>query len=216
MATLRALLVLGNAKLGKAIHHFDLPAVSTCPGRSGVCEEVCYARRGRFRAHPLRDRLRWCLRQSRRPDFAARMADEVRRKGALVVRVHVSGDFYDAEYAAKWLAVFRRCHAARFYFYTRSWRVAEVAPVLSAMAELGNVRAWYSADAETGLPDPLPEGVRVAWLQVVEDEPVEGDLVFRDGPARAVLPPVSLPVVCPNETPAGRRNGANCGNCWRG
>jgi hypothetical protein len=220
MATLRALLALGNAKLGKAIHHFDLPAVSTCPGRSAVCEGVCYATRGRFHTDLVRDRLGWCLRQSRRKDFADRVVGEVRRKGALVVRVHVSGDFYDAGYALKWLSVFRRCHAAVFYFYTRSWRVAEVAPVLARMAALENVRAWYSADAETGPPDPLPEGVRVAWLQADAGEPVEGDLVFRDRPVRETpLPRFGLPVVCPSETPVGRRQGVNCGNCghcWKG
>src|SRR5947209_19019949 len=98
MATLRALLAVGNGKLGGSIHHFDLPAVSTCPGRSDICEAVCYATRGRFNAERVRDRLRWCLRQSRRPDFADRMVGEIRRKGALVIRVHVSGDFYDAGY----------------------------------------------------------------------------------------------------------------------
>jgi hypothetical protein len=219
MATLRALLALGNAKLGKAIHHFDLPAIATCPGRSNLCEEVCYATRGRFHADQVRDRLRWCLRQSRRADFTNRMIGEIRRKGALVVRVHVSGDFYGPVYANQWLSVFRRCHAARFYFYTRSWRVAEVAPVLELMAELENVRAWYSADAETGLPDPLPPGVRVAWLQTAQDDPVLGELLFRDGPVRGrPLPRFGLPMVCPNETPAGRRHGTNCGNCghcWR-
>ena len=219
MATLRALLALGNAKLGTSIHHFDLPAVSTCPGRSEVCESVCYATRGRFHTDQVRDRLRWCLRQSRRQDFTDRMVGEVRRKGALVVRVHVSGDFYDARYAGKWLSVFRRCRTATFYFYTRSWRVSEVVPVLEQMAGLENVRAWYSADVETGLPDPLPEGVRVAWLQTEADDPVEGDLVFRDRPVRETpLPRFGLPMVCPSETPVGRRQGVNCGNCghcWR-
>jgi hypothetical protein len=219
MATLRALLALGNAKLGTSIHHFDLPAVSTCPGRSALCESVCYATRSRFHADQVRSRLRWCLRQSRRPDFADRMVSEVRRKGALVVRVHVSGDFYGAGYASKWLSVFHRCHAARFYFYTRSWRVEEMAPVLAQMAQLENARAWYSADVETGLPDPLPERVRVAWLQAEADDPVAGDLVFRDRPLRDTpLPAFGLPVVCPNETPVGHRQGVNCGNCghcWR-
>jgi hypothetical protein len=131
----------------------------------------------------------------------------------------VSGDFYDAGYATQWLSVFRRCHAARFYFYTRSWRVTEVALVLEQMAGLENVRAWYSADVETGLPDPLPEGVRVAWLQAEANDPVQGDLVFRDRSVRETsLPRFGLPIVCPNETPVGHRQGVNCGNCghcWR-
>ena len=219
MATLRSLLALGNSKLGRAIHHFDLPAVSTCPGRSCVCESVCYATRGRFHTDLVRDRLQWCLRRSTRPTSPTAWSVKIACKGALVIRVHVSGDFYDAGYAGKWLSVFRRCHTARFYFYTRSWRVTEVAPVLEQMAELENVRAWYSADAETGLPDPLPPGVRVAWLQTAQDDPVLGDLLFRDYPVRgSPMPRFDLPVVCPNETPPGRRHGTNCGNCghcWR-
>ncbi len=214
MATLRTLLALGNVKLGGAIHHFDLPAVSTCPGRSRICESACYATRGRFHGTAVRNRLRWCLRQSRHADFADRMVGEVRRKGALVVRVHVSGDFYDRAYAIQWLSVFRRCHATTFYFYTRSWRVADVAPVLEQMAGRENVRAWYSADVETGLPDPLPNGVRVAWLQTEVDHLVLGDLVFRERAVRGLpLPRFGLPVVCPNETPVGHRQGVNCGNC---
>ncbi|AWM42394.1 hypothetical protein C1280_26215 [Gemmata obscuriglobus] len=200
------------------MHHFDLPAVGTCPGRSQVCESVCYATRGRFRTDKVRRRLRWCLRQSRRADFADRMVAEVRSKGALVVRVHVSGDFYDAAYAAKWASVFHRCPVATFYFYTRSWRVEAMTPVLAQVAGFGNVRAWYSADAETGMPESLPEGARVAWLQTAVDEPVAGNLVFRDDPLRDARPTFSLPLVCPNEAPAGQRFGVNCGNCgqcWR-
>lgn len=216
MATVRGLLALGNGKLGGSIHHFDLPAVATCPGRSAVCEAVCYATAGRFATAPVRERLAWCLRQSRRADFADRMVAEVRRKGAVVVRVHVSGDFYAAGYADKWLAVFRRCPAARFYFYTRSWRVPEVAAVLGRMAGLGNVRAWYSADRETGLPDALPPGVRVAWLQDGADDPGPAELVFRVRRVRATpAGRISLPVVCPSETPGGRARHVNCGNCGR-
>jgi hypothetical protein len=214
MVTVRALLARGNSKLGSAIHHFDLPAVRTCPGRSSVCEAVCYATRNRFRTDPVRERLHWCLRRSRRADFADHVVDEVRQKGALVVRLHVSGDFYDAEYAQKWLSAIRRCRATAFYFYTRSWRVAEIEPVLAELAALENVVGWYSADADTGVPECVPPGVRIAWLQGDADEPVAGDLVFRDRPLRAVPPPkVALPLVCPSETPAGRRANTNCGNC---
>src|SRR5438105_591801 len=109
MRSVRPLLAMGNGKLGQSIFHFDLPAVSTCPGRSAVCEQMCYARRGRFLFPQVQERLRWCFEQSRRADFATRMATEIRRKGILLVRVHVSGDFYSAQYAAKWLAVMRQC-----------------------------------------------------------------------------------------------------------
>ena len=179
MATIRALLAQGNGKLGQSIHHFDLPAVTTCPGRSPACEAVCYANHGRFHTNLVRERLRCCWQQSQREDFADRMVDEIRRKGVLVVRIHVSGDFFDVPYTKKWLSVFQQCPAAKFYFYTRSWRVPEIAVVLEQMAERDNVRAWYSADPDTGLPESLPPGVRVAWMQSSEDDPQLGNLVFR-------------------------------------
>ncbi len=214
MATIRALLAQGNGKLGQSIHHFDLPAVTTCPGRSPACEAVCYANCGRFHADLVRDRLRWCLRQSRREDFADRMVDEIRRKGVLVVRIHVSGDFYNAPYTQKWLTVFHQCPATRFFLYTRSWRVPEIAVVLEQMAEQSNVRVWYSADPETGLPEPVPAGVRVAWMQSSEDDPQLGNLVFRVQRLRThPIGRVGLPMVCPHETPGGRHRNVNCGNC---
>ena len=136
MRSVRPLLLMGNEKLGQSIFHFDLPAIVTCPGRSAVCEQVCYAGQGRFLFPQVQERLQWCYQQSRRGDFAQRMAGEVHGKGILVVRIHVSGDFYNAGYAAKWLAVMRQCPRARFYFYTRSWRSPEIAAVLEQMARL--------------------------------------------------------------------------------
>jgi hypothetical protein len=142
------------------------------------------------------------------------MATEIRRKGILVVRIHVSGDFYDVEYAAKWLEVMRQCPRARFYFYTRSWRQPAIAAVLEQMAALRCCRAWYSIDHETGVPERVPVGVRLAYLQVTEGEQPElADLMFRVRRLHRERQPLSL--VCPNETPRGRALDTNCGNCGR-
>lgn len=138
------------------------------------------------------------------------MVREIRRKGALVIRLHVSGDFYDAEYADKWLHVFRACPAARFYFYTRSWRVAEIEPVLVHMADEANARVWYSVDRESGLPEWIPDGVRLAWLQDDATLCEDADLVFRVRALRQDR--VRLPLLCPQETPQGKLL-VNCGNC---
>lgn len=214
---MRNLLRCGNTKLGAGIWHFDLPAPVSCPGATPSCRRVCYARSGRFRTPRVRDRLRANLAAARQPDFADRMAAEVRRRGAFVVRVHVSGDFFSAAYAAAWLGVFRACPWATFYFYTRSWRVEAVAPVLADMAALGNVRAWYSADADA-YPTVIPPGVRVAYLQTEVGDLPAGDLAFRVRPLRREPARTSLPVVCPHETPAGVAADVNCGNCqhcWR-
>jgi hypothetical protein len=205
---------MGNGKLGGSIAHFDLPPVSTCPGRSDVCQQVCYARSGHYVFPAVQERLRWNYEQSRRRDFAARMAREIRRKGVLVVRVHVSGDFYDAAYAAKWLAVMRACPRTKFYFYTRSWRIPAIAAVLEQMTALPCCRAWYSIDGATGVPEGVPAGVRLAYLQAQEGErPERVDLLFRVRRLRRQR--MALPLLCPHETPQGRANDVNCGNCGR-
>jgi hypothetical protein len=212
--TVRGLLTQGNSKVGSSIHLWSVPAVETCPGRSAVCERVCYATKGRFLLDSVRERLAWCLEESRRDDFVERVVREIRRKGVLVLRVHAAGDFYDAAYAEKWLAVMQKCPRVKFYFYTRSWRVDSVAPVLEQMAALRCCRAWYSVDAETSVPARVPPGVRLAYLQVDEDErPEQSDLLFRTRRLRSQRTPLS--VVCPNETPAGRSAEVTCGSCQR-
>jgi hypothetical protein len=99
MSTLRSLLAHGNSKLCENIFHWSIPAVETCQGRSSLCENVCYARAGRFRTGPVRRRLADYLETATRPDFAARMIREVRRRWVQVCRVHVAGDFFSAAHA---------------------------------------------------------------------------------------------------------------------
>ncbi len=217
MAIVRSLLAMGNGKLGQSIHHFDLLPVTTCPGRSGLCERVCYAKAGRFRFPQVQERLAWCYEQSQMPDFPEKMRDEIRKKGVLVVRLHVGGDFYDAEYARKWLEVFRRCPKTRFYFYTRSWRVEEVATVLEQMASLDRVRVWYSFDEETGRPENVPEGVRLAFLQETENGVEQADVLFRVRELRDKKECVPLAMICPAELEKSSQgvNCGNCGHCWQ-
>jgi hypothetical protein len=210
----RRLLAVRNGKMGAFIAHFDLPAIATCPGRSSICERLCYASHGRFVTRVVRRRLAWCYRQSLRTDFVPRLVREIRRRGVIVCRVHVSGDFYDSDYAWKWLEVIQACPSVRFYWYSRSWRVAAIAPALEEMARLANVRGWYSCDAETGEPDIVPEGVRLCYLQQApEARPAKSELVFRARPMRR-QPRLGLPMICPQETNKDVTCGS-CQFCWR-
>ncbi len=212
MRSVRPLLTMGNGKLGQSIHHFDLPAVSTCPGRSAACERVCYATQSHYLFRQVRERLKWCHRQSLRADFAPRMVAEVKRKGVLVIRLHCSGDFYSAEYAGKWLEVMRQCPRVRFYLYTRSWRVEGIAPVLEEMAALRCARIWYSIDRDTSVPARVPVGVRLAYLQVDEGEQPELlDLLFVVRRLRRHAQRVGLPLLCPHQA----EKAANCGDCGK-
>lgn len=209
METVRGLLSLGNGKLGEGVHTWSLPAVVTCPGRTPTCERVCYATKSRFTFPAVVERLAWNYQQSRQADFPDRLAREVRRKGCQVIRVHVSGDFYSPEYAEKWLWVMRQRPKPRYFFYTRSYRVPDFLPVLERMAALKCCRVWFSADKDV-LPDQIPRGVRVAYLQVGEDEdPALLDLRFAVRRLRS--PQLALPLLCPQE----RGTASNCGDCGK-
>lgn len=207
------LLQLGNSKLGRAIHVWSLPALETCPGSTEVCRNLCYALRHRFRFDSVKRRLDWNFQQSLRDDFVERMLAELRASGALVLRLHVAGDFYDADYVRRWVAIIKRSPRVRFYGYTRSWRVASIVPALEELASCRAMRLWYSADEATGVPAAMPPTVRTAFLQTSADPPPQGvDLVFR--PARLRQLPASS-LVCDHETPVGKQSGVTCGSCTR-
>ncbi len=219
--TVRNLLVQSNDKLGGSVHHFDLPAVVTCPGRSKLCTHHCYARRSRFRFPQVRERIAWCYEQSKRDDFVPRLTDELYRKGVLVCRFHVSGDFYSPVYAEKVRQVVEQSPHCTFFLYTRSYAVPPILPAIRELARRDNMTVWLSADRSMGFPKEVPEGCKVAWMMVEEDEEVpEGiDLLFRVHPLRKKpLPLPLLSVICPTETVEGKRVGttcATCTRCWR-
>ncbi|SIO63323.1 hypothetical protein SAMN05444166_7312 [Singulisphaera sp. GP187] len=214
MSHTRNLLTRGNGKLGEGIHAWSLPAIETCPGRSDLCTRVCYARSGRFRTRAMQARLSGNLSAAQSEDFVVRIAAEVHRRGVHTLRIHVSGDFYDADYVDSWAAIARRCPRTTFYAYTRSWRIPRIAQTLDELVRLPNVRLWYSYDAETGLPTDIPSGVRVAYLQTERDEQPTGDLVFRIRPLRGHPTSRLLhSVVCPTEIAAPRRPDMTCTSC---
>jgi hypothetical protein len=216
-ASVRSLLSQGNDKLGATIHSWSIPALTSCPGSSAVCRASCYATHGRFATTKSKEAMRWRLHQSKRQDFAERLIDEVYRKGVLVCRIHVSGDFYSPGYLSKWIEIAATSVNTRFFTYTRSWREAKIEPLLRAFAALNNVRLWYSADTETGYPPDLPQGVQVAWLQDTAVVPRQGDLLFQTRSVRTLALPLVIPV-CAQELPEGKARGvncANCGVCWK-
>jgi hypothetical protein len=207
------MLSLGNGKLGEQVAHFDLPAgEGYCPGATASCLSSCYALRGRFHFQNVVDKLRWCFEEAQRPGFERKVIREIRRRGLLLVRLHCSGDFFSQQYAERWLRVMRTLRRVRFWFYTRSWRVPAIEAVLREMAALRNCKAWYSLDRDTGRPAERPPGVRYCYLQDADEAVGQVDLVFR---TRRMLdrPAVGLPVICPSDTPSGRKAGMNCGQC---
>lgn len=205
----RQFLQLGNSKLGSCIHNWSLPAGLTCPGATDVCQSNCYAKRGRYHFAKVQEALQWNYEQSLRDDFVNRMTREIQEQGVLVLRIHVSGDFYSKAYAEKWLTIIKRFPRMRAYFYTRSWRVPEIVPTLRKMAGLSTCRAWFSVDKDASIK--APKNVRLAYLQVDDELPADSELILRVRRLRKTL--AELPQICPAETPQGK--GQNCAGCQR-
>lgn len=210
---------------------FSLPAIKTCPGRSQLCASVCYANRSRFRFANVQDSLDRRYRLSRRPDFVQIVNQDLaqirpvferspHQKYICACRIHVSGDFYSANYARKWLAIIRANPDVYFFTYTRSWRVRSIRPYLRAMSRLPNCKLLLSCDRETGLPprsyhlDRLP----IAWMalddQDVPPRPVR--VVFRVR-RQTVQKKMGNSVVCPAENGTGQEvHCLQCRHCFQG
>lgn len=209
------LLSRGNSKLGEGIHGWTIPAVQTCPGRTACCERVCFGRHGRFVTATMARLNRWRYEQSRKASFVEAMCDEIVRRGVLVLRVHVVGDFPTRRYISKWIEIAVRSPGVKMFAYSRSWRVEKLRPLLYAFGALPNVRLWLSADKDSGLPENVPPGVRVAWLQVDEAPPQGGDLTFQVRKLRRLSLPTAGPV-CAQERPETKHmNCSSCRVCWQ-
>jgi len=210
-----------NSKLGFLIHSWSIPAGKnwSCPGESCLCRKRCYARKGFF----LMPNVHAC--HTRNFDFSKDAGFVLWMIGALaacfvrVMRIHVSGDFYDVEYIRKWIEIVRKSPRQQFFAYTRSWRVEEMLPELVALAGMDNFQMWWSIDRETG-PAPLIRGVRRAYMAIddvdAELAPDDCDLVFRDQRS-TVMKKANGIQVCPPENGVSTKvkiTCSNCGICW--
>ena len=216
------MLTPGNRKLGgRRIWGFGLPSgtLDVCPGMSAVCHAHCYASAvERYRPNAAAAYQRNLVR-SRRRDFVVRLRAFLIAHAVAVVRVHTGGDFYSRGYARKWLRVMRRSPRVTFYFYTRSWRIPTIRPVIERMAALPNCIVWYSCDRDTGVPASVPARVRLAWLATADGDvpPADLDLMFRIRRLRQQpVAPGGTPV-CPGEDGVRRTRAVTCdrcGVCW--
>lgn len=92
---------------------WNLPAVETCPFRTGLCEASCYARKAE-RVYPQVLPARQAnYQETLSPDFVENMIYTIEKllnskayAGKLAVfRIHESGDFYSLAYAKKWVDI---------------------------------------------------------------------------------------------------------------
>lgn len=207
----RFLLSKGSTKLGESIFGWALEAGATCPGKTPTCSHWCYASHGRFCTEQMKARNAWRLGQAKKAGFVDRVCDEIFRRGVLILRVHVGGDFFSPKYTQKWIEIAARNPNVKMFAYSRSWRVEKVRPLLYAWGALPNVRLWLSADRDA-YPKNVPQGVRVAYMQVAEEDAPRGDLTFQVRRLRKLSLPTAPPI-CGQETVQGKRQGVNCSNC---
>ena len=203
------------AKLGGLIYPFSIPAKRTCPGRSGFCEDICYADDGFF----VMENVRWKhienLKRTREACFVDDAVAEIKARYMTVVRIHVAGDIYSAAYGGKWVKIIRQCPRTTFFCYTRSWKIDSIMPVLASMATLKNMHLWFSTDHE--MPDaPAIPGVRIAYLLAPGEDPARvpagQHLVFRHDDRRS-LKRANGVLICPYEQGIKRQVRITCSSC---
>ncbi len=208
----------GNTKLGE-VPCFSLSALETCPGATDACKTHCYAMKQFFKMSNVKRAHRRNWEATEESDFASQMIDEIRQMELELLRVHVSGDFYDTGYVRKWIKIVRACPDVVFYMYTRSWRRQRLLPALISLSLADNCYMWWSCDkdthAEDGCPPEVP-GLRIAYMQSEHDEPIPTyiDLVFRV--ERDTIEKSSDGrLVCPAENGIKpKRHCEECRLCW--
>jgi hypothetical protein len=207
----------GNSKLGSSIFTWSLPAIQTCPGSTGICRQRCYAARGFFLMSSVKAGYQFNLDFSRTDNFSPWFIRELVRNDVRTLRIHVSGDFYDLAYIAKWQEIVEASKHVQFFAYTRSWRIAELLPALRSLGNLPNMSLWWSEDRQTG-EAPLDKSIRRAYLAINDPDaataPAGCDLVFRDKP-NSVLKRANGVLVCPVENGVTHASGFHhlCSTC---
>jgi len=120
-------LLTSNSKLKKDnIFNFDIPAyrsntgLITCP-MAKDCIANCYARQGTYLISNVKAKHEANLAASLTDDFVLDMVIEVIETKANIIRIHSAGDFYSAEYIAKWISIMESLPHVIFYAYTKSF-----------------------------------------------------------------------------------------------
>lgn len=204
------MLSTSNSKLGK-IANWSIPAIKTCPGKSKFCASLCYADKGFYKMNNVQASHAKNYALSLGDTFEKDMIAYITKKKCPVVRIHVAGDFYSAEYTQKWVNIVKACPKTAFYAYTRSWRVANIVSALTALADLPNMQLWLSVDKETGKACDIPKTTQAYLSSGDEDAPTwPVDLVFR---AKTITPQKKLggAIICPYEQ--GAETDVTCQTC---
>lgn len=130
---------LGNRKLPSTTAIFNLPEIETCPGRTALCEKICYAvKASKMYKNVAPHRLSnyaWVNNYLDTPTGWMLLGDElaarIQKLPAKVntVRIHEAGDFFTEDYVTAWLDAASQCPDIQFYAYTRSYEIVNRAVI---------------------------------------------------------------------------------------
>lgn len=171
----------GNSKIGKNTWSFDIPAIDTCPGSTAECRRDCYAA-NLMRIYTNVDaKYRRNQEITYHPGFVDYMIETIPQNST--GRLHVSGDFFHADYVRKWIDICKARPDIYVYCYTRSWRVHDILPAIIELHSLPNVNVNLSVDDETGQPKFLGRDLfRYCYLTKTDQHKDwfrAGDIIFR-------------------------------------
>ena len=149
----------GNKKLvpnkETAFLIWNIPAVTTCPFKTSMCKQSCYAVKAEKAYKQVLPSRKDNLKMSLLPTFVTDMTEIIRdrakktRKPRLIVRIHESGDFYNQIYANKWLEIMRNCEDVEkitFIAYTKSFQFFDGVELPKNFHLRASV--WADTDAE--------------------------------------------------------------------
>ena len=161
---------------------FDIPAKVTCPGMTESCGKLCYAFKLAQVYRNVGAKHQRNLEFANTDKFVMHMIREIPRRCEF--RIHVSGDFYSAEYVAKWRKIIAARPDVTFYTYTRSWQTSAIWSLLLKLHEnFENVNINLSVDSDTGAPRVFAASV-MRWCYLTNDDTApdwlrQGDIIFR-------------------------------------
>lgn len=160
-------LLVKNAKIANSnndkftVFNFGIPAfksktgLKTCP-MAGSCAKGCYATQGAYAWSNVQAAYEYRLDQTLKADFSEVMDLTVKAKDktankqnkTLVIRIHDSGDFYNAAYLDSWLKVINNNPQVLFYAYTK------MIPLFRAYMKQGKIPANFTVIfSEGGISD---------------------------------------------------------------
>jgi hypothetical protein len=169
----------GNIKT--ECYSFDLPAKVTCPGMTSECGPKCYAA-NLMRLYPSVDaKYTRNLELANADNFVEYMTRAIPYRCEF--RIHVSGDFKDADYIRKWIEIVAARTDVVFYAYTRSWQYAEMWEALKDLHSFAHVNVNLSVDDVTGMPTMMYAD-EFRWCYLTGDDNAPDwmradDIVFR-------------------------------------